>query len=92
MEKMDSLLALTREYIETLLSVHVTILENTQDSFDKFFQDTAPPMAGTSYNGTTLYNYFSKLNEKVIYDTEDCFFLKWILYSLTNFRLPMEKI
>ena len=82
MEKMDSLLALTREYIETLLSVHVTIIENTQDSFDKFFHDTAPPMAGTSYNGTTLLNYFSKLNEKVIYDTEDCFFLKWIFLRL----------
>ncbi|MCQ2981338.1 MAG: AraC family transcriptional regulator [Treponemataceae bacterium] len=79
---MNDLIKVTKEYIETLLSVHVNVIENTQESADAFFGSMAPPMAGTSYNGTTILNYFLKLEEKIVYDVEDCFFLHWIILKL----------
>lgn len=82
---MEKIIALTKEYIETLLSMHVTVVENSEKSGEEFFTTLAPPMAGTSYSPLSIVDYLSNLNEGIVYDIEDCFFLKWIAI-----RLPEE--
>ncbi|MCQ2613650.1 MAG: AraC family transcriptional regulator [Treponemataceae bacterium] len=79
---MNSIIDLTKDYIETLLSVHASIVQNNVESTKALCDTIAPPMAGTSYNGETLLTYFNKLEEQIIYDVEDCFFLHWIVIKL----------
>ena len=79
---MKKIIDITKEYIETLLSLHVTEIENNEESAENFFNQLAPSMAGTSYTPASILKYFNTIPEKTIYDIEDCFFLKWAVIKL----------
>lgn len=79
---MKKIIEITKEYIETLLSLHVTEIENTEESAEAFFNQLAPSMAGTSYTPASILKYFNTIPEKTVYDIEDCFFLKWAVIRL----------
>lgn len=81
---MRDIISLTKEYIETLLSLRVTVIKNTPESANSFVANFAPPVAEFSYNGEEVFDYFCKLSEKIVYDLEDCFFLKWIVIRLPD--------
>ena len=55
---------------------------NTEESATAFFSKLTPPMAGMSYNGADILVYFNKLSEKIVYDIEDHYFLKWAAIRL----------
>lgn len=79
---MKALIPFTKEIIETLLSVNVSVIENSSESAEDFFSRLTPPMAGTSYNGDAILTYLMKLSDKIVYDIEDHYFLKWAAIRL----------
>ncbi|MCR4940939.1 MAG: AraC family transcriptional regulator [Treponemataceae bacterium] len=81
---MKSIIPFTKEIIETLLSVNVSVIENSKESAGDFFSRLTPPMAGTSYNGDAILTYLLKLSEKIVYDIEDHYFLKWAVIRLPD--------
>ncbi len=79
---MNAMIPFTKEIIETLLSVNVSVVENTEESASDFFSRLTPPMAGTSYDASAILKYLLKLSEKIVYDIEDHYFLKWAAIRL----------
>ena len=79
---MNAMIPFTKEIIETLLSVNVSVIENTEESASDFFSRLTPPMAGTSYDANAILKYLLKLSEKIVYDIEDHYFLKWAAIRL----------
>ena len=65
---MNAMIPFTKEIIETLLSVNVSVVENTEESASDFFSRLTPPMAGTSYDASAILKYLLKLSEKIGYD------------------------
>ena len=59
---MKKIIEITKEYIETLLSLHVTEIENSEESAESFFSTLAPSMAGTSYTPSSILKYFNTAN------------------------------
>ena len=62
---MKKIIEITKEYIETLLSLHVTEIENSEESAEEFFNTLAPSMAGTSYTPSSILKYFNCLITKL---------------------------
>lgn len=83
-DTLDKIIQLTKNYIETLISLHVTVVENTEESVEEFFKLLAPSMSGTSYSPSSILKYFNTVPEKVIFDVEDCFFLKWAVIKIPS--------
>ena len=79
---MNAMVPFTKEIIETLLSVNVSVVENTEESASDFFSRLTPPMAGTSYDASAILKYLLKLSDKIVYDIEDHYFLKWAAIKL----------
>jgi len=79
---MNAMVPFTKEIIETLLSVNVSVVENTEESASDFFSRLTPPMAGTSYDANAILKYLLKLSDKIVYDIEDHYFLKWAAIKL----------